>query len=204
MSTSVIYEQSQLHTLLKAHTGDLHRQLDSHYSISILMSANLSEKSYASVLLTMLCWYRAIGNALVTKLNLARDLPFYEAKDLLIEKDLMALSVCPKALINSPANALAIPAKSSLFYLGMLYVVEGSALGGMVLGPRVAKQLGRGDVTAFYQCYGKNKTRNFAQTLNYITRQINENDVPEEAMDEVLSGAAFAFTSLLQVINDNQ
>jgi heme oxygenase len=108
----------------------------------------------------------------------------------LIQNDLQILSA--KASSQEEKFKQAIPNKSLAFSLGALYVIEGSTLGGSVIGPKLARTLNNSEPLTFYSCYGAQKFDNFIATMKLIESHVSS----ETDINDLLNGAVFTFDSL--------
>ena len=119
--------------LLKTETRAAHHALDHHPLLSQLFSPELSSETYALILSSM----RGVQMQCETVLaNFAERLPQHFSYDgylnfasriPLIDKDLSSVKNIPQTL---PAISNPISLNSIGSYIGMAYVIEGSALGG--------------------------------------------------------------------------
>ena len=184
-----------IHERLKQDTQSAHQKLDHHPYLLKLVSDKLCTKSYAEILNAK--WFGLAESNIHQHLLNVNDIAHIESKQALINKDIMALQ-SPIEHTSTPSTC-ALPLASNLHQaLGVLYVVEGSTLGGQIIAPRVIKALGRTDVCAFYQCYGANKLTNFKNTLTFI----QQNTKNEEQVNQVVEGAKLSFESLYQYLSD--
>ncbi|GAB0157345.1 biliverdin-producing heme oxygenase [Chryseobacterium sp. Alg-005] len=107
----------------------------------------------------------------------------------LIQQDLQSLSLKDK----DAAHPLEIENEHEA--LGMLYVIEGSTLGGNVIAKQLSRAEGFDNITFhFFGCYQENTGsmwKNFKEVL--------DSEVKKENYDEVLSGAKKLYTFLLNV-----
>ncbi|MBB4806113.1 heme oxygenase [Chryseobacterium defluvii] len=106
----------------------------------------------------------------------------------LIEKDIESLSLEPGSAVISSFDI-----DNEYEALGMLYVIEGSTLGGNVIAKQLSKTEGFDEVTFhFFGCYQENTGsmwKNFKEILDA--------EVAEENYDKVLSGAKKLYSFLL-------
>lgn len=107
----------------------------------------------------------------------------------LIQRDIKSLSLEKKNTIHT------LEIENEHQALGMLYVIEGSTLGGNVIAKQLSKTEGFDEVTFhFFSCYQENTGsmwKNFKEVL--------DSEVHQENYDEVLSGAKKLYTFLLNV-----
>lgn len=115
---------------LKEETRELHEQIESKNLARKIMDHSIDMETYKLLLLQNYLAYRE------TEIQIKRLLPEYEGKKhLQLKEDLEQLGISEK-----------IPSKNGIFKchskaeaLGAAYVVEGSALGGMVLAKNLSK-----------------------------------------------------------------
>lgn len=176
------------HEQLKQRTASLHHRLDHQPMMQRLLSPALDVDEYASVMKTLAAWFTAIeGTFFSTWSDLLTVIP----KAGLIEQDLAALGHNDEPInpltLDFPTNAC------RAFALGVLYVCEGSTLGGQIIGPRVSRALQRNDVTHYYQCYGNNTRPHWQSVLTVLETYLQ---TPED-MAQAIAGAQWAFNSLI-------
>lgn len=131
------------HRLLRDGTAASHRQLEAHPWLRSLLTPQLSRTQYVAVLAAFLAWYRGLERwlPLVAGSQLAeRSAPRWRYRSRLpaLQRDLQVLGAelgpFPVSNVSSESDVSAV--------LGVLYVVEGSALGGRVIANRVRAALG--------------------------------------------------------------
>jgi heme oxygenase len=180
--------------VLKQNASALHHKLDHLPMMQQLMSPHLTMAEYGHCMRTLGEWFMAVEtrffHAWPGHLNILAKAP-------LIAKDLKAIG--QSAPIQA-AELRPIPSLNADFALGVLYVCEGSTLGGQVLAPRVCRSLGRDDIANYYQCYG-------AQTFGHwqcVMSFINEALVNENRQKDILNGARWAFSSLIAFVETTE
>lgn len=110
---------------LKAETKELHEQVEQENLAKFIMDHSIERETYVALLIQNYLAYRQ------TEKEIAKFLPELKLKKhLLLEQDLLNLEVDPAELPRVEEFECAIRAEA----LGAAYVVEGSALGGMLLG----------------------------------------------------------------------
>lgn len=152
---------------LKSETRSNHDQAEQNGFGMKVMNGGLTEDLYAQHLIA---WRRMLAHleqALRTSGNTLVAATWHEglAKQPLLDRDLDQLR--PGGFPFSPSVATAVQAFNHMvdFYaeeapeclLGVLYVLEGSTMGGTVMKPRIAKQLSLENDRGlhYYGCYGK-------------------------------------------------
>lgn len=203
------------HTLLKQRTSSLHKILDNTPLLKKLMSHSLSVSDYQRTLTCLYAWYQYTESLLDKELCRfgVLELPGFQArinKSALLRSDLAALDIPDTDHLCGMDFAL--PNTNLFTLLGICYVVEGSALGGLVLGPRLRKVLPTINATSFYDVYGEHKMQVFREVMMQIQQLLNtqydlsqhrlhENVTPhidyQTAQESLLQGAEAAFSSLI-------
>lgn len=176
-----------IHASLKNATSSLHHQLDHMPMMQQLVSSTLNAKQYAAALKVLGAWFQ----------DVERHFSCYWPENLsirlkapLIEQDLAALN---EPLPVSCEELIAIR-RSEAFAAGVLYVCEGASLGGLIIGPRVCQALQRHDVTHYYSCYGQKTREHWVSVLRFIDQRCKT----EHEITDAVAGAKWAFTSLIQ------
>ena len=159
-----------------------------------LLSPALTCIDYAHAMKILGGWFAAIEKAFFSTWS---GLLTVTPKADLIAQDLASLGEGEH--IN--ATALKFPANTcQSFALGVLYVCEGSTLGGQIIGPRVSRALQRNDVTRYYQCYGENTRQHWQEVLALLNQQLRT----PEAVAQAIDGAQWAFNSLIAEVESAQ
>lgn len=207
------------HTLLKQHTSELHRTLDDTPLLKRLMSASLSQGDYQQTLSCLYSWYDYTESLLDKELLRygAFDLPGFTSrvnKSGLLRDDLIAQGVTN--IDDLSGFHFALPNDNLFTIMGICYVVEGSSLGGLVLGPRLRKVLPDIQATRFYDVYGEHKIHIFKNVMAQIQLLLNtqcdlsqpsqyHNVTPhihyQTAQASLIKGADAAFSSLINWVN---
>ncbi|MBF7073554.1 biliverdin-producing heme oxygenase [Glaciecola sp. MH2013] len=180
------------HQRLKTDTHSAHTALDSSPLLRSLMETTLTIESYIAVMQIMHKWFAAAESTHLHEYFNHSSLPLIKVKTGLLEADLQELGGT-----TLPKLALAKKTASRHFSLGVLYVAEGSSLGGMIIGKKVKKTLGLQKATRFYDCYGHQKIDSFRTTINYIHSLC----ATEEHYQQVLAGALDSFSALRALCN---
>lgn len=115
---------------LKLETRDLHEQIEEENLAKQIMNHSIDEETYKLLLLQNYLAYRETEN------EIKKFLPHFEAeKHLQLKEDLDSLKVSTER----PSKNAIFECHSKAEALGAAYVVEGSALGGMVLAKNLIK-----------------------------------------------------------------
>lgn len=177
---------------LRVRTAILHRQLESTAAFSRLTQEDVGLADVVRALILFHAFYDALEQALLPRLENSPHAGLYRQRRALLASDLAALGVQP-----SVTTAVDLPATDAGL-LGVIYAVEGSALGGQVLARHFAARLGRefDYFTALAEGVGGHWQRVLA-----VLRQVL---VDEDRLDEVSAGAALVFSSLIRLADQEQ
>lgn len=169
-----------LPSILKQATHQSHRDIEKNPVLKRLFSKNFRLTDYLLILEKMYGYYVPIEKSLENYIHSHQTHGFnYSNKSGLLAQDLMACGLNGNdidglALAN---NTLEIDSLEA--FVGCIYVLEGSTMGGQVIskhlirlfGPDVQKRL------AFYQCYGGKVMQQWQQTRNWIEEIGNNNEI---------------------------
>ena len=155
-----------------------------------IMSPTVSAEAYALYLNRM---HDVVKNTEETIFPLLQDIfpDLEERRKLqLINADLSFLNT-PKTEFKSP---FALSEKISVpFAIGILYVVEGSSLGGRFILKNLQTALGFDhEGVSYFNGYGNKTGSSWKHFLNVLTAYEEQNNVG----DEIISGADFAFQAI--------
>lgn len=187
-STSAI--TSNFLTDLKTQTADSHKKLEELPVSMSIMSPNMKIEDYTYYLSLM----HDVHNDTETLVfpvfsDLINDLEQRRKKHL-IEADLLFLNSDKK----EEEKVFETEGISAAFALGILYVVEGSTLGGRFILKNVSKfpELSGDKGVSYFNGYGE-KTGSFWKSfLSFLSEYEQENDCGEA----IIEGAIFAFDSI--------
>ncbi len=183
--------------VLKKATEALHRSVEATPISGAMMSPELRPATYAAYLHKSFLVQSAVETSVFPAVSsIVEDLDV-RAKTQLILDDLMHLG---KTGVHSDARLLDGDYRNSpAFNLGILYVTEGSVLGGQYILKNVKKNLGEGAPGAFLNVYGE-KTgstwKAFLETLNAYAAKASE-----EEKQEMTEGALYAFKRVEHIFN---
>lgn len=146
---------TNLRTLLKTRTAAAHQRLDTHPAMAGLTSAGLSIAQYQRLLQTLAALYLRLEPLLdAAAEQLDSPLGYADRHKLpALQRDLavFALPMPQPIELHVQLTLDTLPA-----YAGVLYVVEGSTLGGQLIARALQRHLGLGpeNGAAFYAGYG--------------------------------------------------
>ncbi|QOG01334.1 biliverdin-producing heme oxygenase [Flavobacterium sp. MDT1-60] len=173
---------------LKAKTAASHKRLESLPVSSCILSPDMRIQDYVHYLKLMYDVHHSVEETIFPLLlNVFDDLNDREKRHL-IEEDLTFLKYykpVASPVFNTKKN-ITIP-----FASGILYVVEGSSLGGRFILKNIEsiQGLNEGKGVSYFSGYG-NKTGSYWKTfLNVLTAYEEENNCEEE----IIAGAIYAF-----------
>jgi heme oxygenase len=175
---------------LKTQTAVSHKKLESLPVSSCILSPEMKIDDYAHYLKLMYdVHYDVEKNIFPLLSNVIGDLKDREKKHL-IEEDLTFLKY------NKPAPVSVFDTKNSPipFALGILYVVEGSSLGGRFILKNIETVLGlnEGKGVSYFTGYGNKTGSQWKNFLNVLTEYQEENNCE----NEIIKGAIYAFDSI--------
>ena len=177
---------------LKQNTAEFHDAAEKLFNSEKIFNKTFTLEDYKKIINTNYLMLLHSEDQIFNSLNekFAEKLQLDQRKKLpLIEKDLENLS------LKNRATSHALEINNENEALGMMYVIEGSTLGGNVIAKQLSKTEGFDNVAFnFFGCYQENTGpmwKNFKEVL--------DTEVTEENYDEVLSGAKKLYTFLLNV-----
>ncbi|WP_264537891.1 biliverdin-producing heme oxygenase [Flavobacterium sp. N1736] len=175
---------------LKTQTAVAHKRLESLPVSSCILSKEMKIDDYAHYLKLMYDVHHNVEENIFPILSGSiEDLENREKKHL-IEEDLAFLKY-NKPVANSVFNTqnLTIP-----FALGILYVVEGSSLGGRFILKNIEtiSGLDQGKGVSYFTGYGNKTGSQWKSFLNELTAYQQENNCE----NEIIEGAIYAFDSI--------
>jgi heme oxygenase (biliverdin-IX-beta and delta-forming) len=187
-------------TLLKTNTSTAHKKLEKSSCFKRLFADDYTMDEYALLLSYFYSFYNAIEPMIFN------DLPSeslshlqHRTKSHLLHQDVNFLGVNT----NELAICKVLPNISTFTNkMGVLYVLEGSLLGGRVIGQHLKKHFGEDTLLPlnFYSCYGadlQTEWQNFALFMGQCF-----NHQPDNVINDVVDSANATFTALQQWIED--
>jgi len=175
---------------LRADTADSHKNLEKLPLSMSIMSPTVSAEAYALYLNRM---HDVVKNTEETIFPLLQNIfpDLEERRKLqLINADLSFLNA-PKTEFKSPftlSEKISVP-----FAIGILYVVEGSSLGGRFILKNLQTALGYDqEGVSYFNGYGNKTGSSWKHFLNVLTAYEEQNNVG----DEIIAGADFAFQAI--------
>lgn len=180
---------------LRTATAEAHKNVERLPISAIMVSDTIEISEYANYLNQM---YTIISSTEDTIFRIVADaIPDIESRRKLamIEKDLN--------FINAPIQkkeSIFDDTYSVAFALGILYVVEGSSLGGRFLMKNINAVLADRATTNYFAGYGKHTGSSWKQFLDYLNDYVDRKDCAEET----ISGAIYGFKAIHAQLNEAQ
>lgn len=198
MSEGTIYNKSEFIKALRTKTMPAHKQLESVPLSAAIVSPGITRDQYAQYLEQMYAVNAdAEQNIYPLLKNVVSDVNDRN-KAHLIENDLKALGRNNSLPTDKPFTSK----KSDMteaFALGVMYVIEGSTLGGRVILKNIqpALQLTEDNGASYFAGYGTNTGPAWESFMNVLTNYPDS----EATEQEVIAGADFAFSAIYEYMN---
>jgi heme oxygenase len=176
---------------LRARTAILHRQLESATAFSRLMQDDIGPDDIARALILFHVFYDGLEQVLLPRLENSSHASLYRPRRALLAGDLARLGHLPPA-----AMSVDLP-ETEAGLLGVIYAVEGSALGGQVLARHLMARLG-GEFAAkltYFTDLAAGCGAHWQGVLSALRLVL----VDEDSLDEVSAGASLVFSSLIHL-----
>ena len=183
----------ELRTQLRDATAPLHKQLDQQPLLVALLSKELPLADYQQLLGIYYSLYHQLEAAIKAYLSLQSIAFDYQPryKTPLLFNDLKYWHITPEPL----ACQIDLPDLNSLgALLGLLYVLEGSTLGGQFIAQHLQLTYGytRSTGSDFYSGYGEQTTTHWQSFISYLNSFSDQPDLAAQAIDTaILSFACF-------------
>ncbi|MFU8788057.1 MAG: biliverdin-producing heme oxygenase [Methylobacter sp.] len=160
---------------LRRGTHDLHQRLESAPLFARLSAADLTRDDYICVLVALQHLYAGLETGLIHSLRQHTPDYRYTPRLPLLQRDLAQLGGAAALNPDLPPASVAGLAAT----LGMLYVIEGSALGGKLLRERLQSRLGAavGGALAFYGLEG-----DWPATQTLLRGSLTPDDIDQAVM----------------------
>lgn len=186
--------------VLKKATEGLHRSVEATPISGTMMSPGLNTELYTEYLHKSYLVQSAAESTIFPAVNgLVKDLNA-RTKTPSILKDLVQLGKMP-----APGDALLLDGDyrhSQAFNMGMLYVTEGSVLGGQYILKNVKKNLGEDAPGAFLNVYGEKTGSAWKAFLDVLNGYAATASGQEK--EEIIEGALYAFKRVEHIFNLEQ
>ncbi|KFF02988.1 biliverdin-producing heme oxygenase [Flavobacterium reichenbachii] len=175
---------------LKTHTAESHKKLEGLPVSASILSPDMNIENYCNYISLMHDVHNSAEEVVFPLLsNIVDDLKDRKKKHL-IEEDLLFLD-CNKTVSTSVFNA---PEMSVPFALGILYVIEGSSLGGRFILKNVAlnPKLSGNQGVSYFSGYGDRTGSYWKSFLNTLSEYEQTNNCG----DAIIEGAVYAFNRI--------
>lgn len=183
---------------LRSKTSDSHKKLEALPISKSIVDPEITVEKYALYLSLMYDVVQNLEENIFPKItNEITDLDFRKKSQLILE-DLKQIGFEKKNTFSPFKDASQI---SVSFAMGMMYVVEGSTLGGRFILKNIQESLGFNEENgaSYFSGYG-NKTGSFWKNyLNFLIDFQAKNN--SEA--EIIAGADYAFTAIGEHLSEN-
>lgn len=172
---------------LKSQTRPEHDSIESTLN---LLDPDMDEEKYKKVLKGFFGFYQTAEDVL------RRRSDFYSEgreKRESLRKDLNFFDINPDSVGSIPLQN--IPHQKEEDILGLIYVIEGSTLGGQFLGKHFQKKFGfqEGEGLNFFSGYGPQTMKNWMETKSYIENAVSSQNLNKETL---IQSAKASFKSL--------
>ncbi|SFU64590.1 heme oxygenase [Pustulibacterium marinum] len=182
---------------LKDKTTALHQEAEKYNDASKVLDHSISKEDYKQLLITNYSSYKGLEEYLVKhKLLLSEELQqfaSYKNSDRL-EEDLKYFDVNVET-IERPIFDFQNPSKSSL--IGVLYVMEGSMMGGMMISKNLLKCDSLTELPT--QCFFNRDVQDILKYWNDFKNAVAINTYTSDEIDEAIAGANKAFAYFKEV-----
>jgi heme oxygenase len=203
-STTIIADDNVINimTLLKENTATAHKQLEKSSCFKRLFANDYSINEYAQLLSYFYGYYEAIEPILFNELpteyypNLQ-----HRTKTHLLHQDLTSLNVNADAL---PVCEVIPSLITFAQKMGVLYVLEGSLLGGRVIGQHLTEHFDADALLPlnFYNGYGADLHLEWQKFSLFMGQCFNHQD--KAITDEVIDSANATFATLQQWVESQR
>jgi heme oxygenase len=183
-------------TLLKDNTANAHKQLEKSSCFKRLFASDYTTSEYARLLTYFYSFYNAIEPILFNDLSPVDHAHLqHRAKTHLLYQDLTAFNInVDKLPVCDVLPSLTTFAKK----MGTLYVLEGSSLGGRVIGEHLKKHFSADAVLPlkFYTSYGADLHLEWQKFALFMGQCFNHQN--DQIINEVVDSANATFIALQQ------
>jgi len=176
--------------LLKSETAELHKKIENAFSV---LSPDFTLNNYFWLLSQFYGFYRPLEHKISLQ-NLPEQLDWSNRKKVpLLQKDIRHFNINEDAITYATLSELP-PVNTMGETMGVLYVIEGSTLGGQVITKSLKEKfaLSSEDGTSFYNCYGQQTGKMWRQFITCLDAYVTE---PQQVQDAV-KAAKSTFSAL--------
>jgi heme oxygenase len=187
---------------IKKSTNELHVLLESNSLLSAIISPEVTIKQYYCYLILMHKIMEVYEKQILTQMKIIY--PRYEQREAsqLIAEDIQSIGYILPQDVTIKDYFLPGEKISGPFAAGVMYVIEGSKLGGKVIFKHILRTLkfSGNDGVKFIADHGVNTIEYWKEFLFNLSRYVVENDCEEEA----IQGAEYAFRSIYNFFEKNR
>ncbi len=190
-----ILENTSLMALLRVCTNDEHQKTESSPLMTEVMGERFSLSSYQHMLKRFFSFYASVEPMMKVFINSSGY--HYTPKLPFLESDLNHMG-CSLPLDDAnflPEHFLHDRAS----FLGVLYVLEGSTLGGSVIRNMLQKHIDVDRMATFFYPYGKSTRQNWEVTCAFIEHTAANESLPAHA---ICDAAIATFQSIRRALSD--
>ena len=184
---------------LKAATDKLHQELETADTSKNIVSPNLSVEKYADYLQKTYIIHYDVENIVFPVLkNIVSGITLR----LKCEKITNDLSFLPQKHLSEKMVLLDEDYHNNIgFNLGLMYVTEGSVLGGQFILKNVKRTLGEQTPTTFLNVYNDKTGSLWKSFIASLNEYANKNDDHER--EQIISGALYGFKRVYAIFTSN-
>jgi len=184
---------------LKAATDKLHQELETTDTSKNIVSPNLSVEKYADYLQKTYIIHYDVENIVFPVLkNIVSGITLR----LKCEKITNDLSFLPQKHLSEKMVLLDEDYHNNIgFNLGLMYVTEGSVLGGQFILKNVKRTLGEQTPTTFLNVYNDKTGSLWKSFIASLNEYANKNDDHER--EQIISGALYGFKRVYAIFTSN-
>lgn len=183
---------------LKSATATLHKKLEASVLSKKIMSREVNKTDYSNYLQASLqMHYDVEWHVFPIIANVIKD-SSVRKKAFLIVKDIERLEIYPKpnhTFIDDQYN------KQLNFNLGIMYVTEGSTLGGLYICKNLQQVIEKNIPQTFLTVYGEQTGKRWSDFLKMLEDHLITLDDIQK--DEIIAGAVYAFGRAQELFNND-
>lgn len=186
---------------LRSETKTLHRELDHHPAMVKLLSPALNSSEYLLLLKKFFGFFLPLEQSLNLSLQKEHSASFgvfKQQKTAWLQEDFQKLG----ATFDIVAPTMQFLPGSSAEALGVMYVLEGSALGGQIIAKHLAKNLGLTAATGARYFYGNGPATHERWQLFCLALE-EWSERSQAPIAEIVAGAQHVFIDLRRYLDQN-
>jgi heme oxygenase len=180
---------------IKSATASLHTQLEQSEISNVIMSQLVTEKAYAEYLSRIQCMHEDIETHTFPIIHTIIKDTAQRTKSTAIAADLDQLKYA-SAVNKTFLDAAHSPDLN--FNLGLMYVTEGSVLGGQVILKNIKKQLGEDIASRFLNVYGQQTGHLWRSFLIQLAEY--QSTLSQKEKMRIIDGAKYGFERAYSIL----